>query len=294
LRNVGTEQAVVIPCAGEHLTGILHVPATLASDRGVLLVVGGPQYRVGSHRQFVLLARALAADGIATLRFDHRGIGDSDGASRAFSDLHEDLRCAANHLMQSVPQLRSLVIWGLCDAASAALLYAPADSRVSGLVLLNPWVRNPEAQARALLRTYYLRRIFSRELWRSLLSGRVAVLQSLRELAGFARRAVAAPKESVGAAPAVADSPVVAPDPQFVQRMRDGFARFRGPVLLIMSGEDLTAQEFRELTRSSREWRKLLAEPRLVQRDFPEANHTFSRAVWRDQVARWTSEWIRA
>ncbi len=47
---------------------------------GVLIVVGGPQYRVGSHRQFVLLARALAARGFAAMRFDCTGMGDSDGA----------------------------------------------------------------------------------------------------------------------------------------------------------------------------------------------------------------------
>ncbi len=297
---MSTERAVVIECSGEQLAGVLHVPERLATDRGVLLVVGGPQYRVGSHRQFVLLARALAADGIATLRFDHRGIGDSDGASRAFSDLDADIRSAVDHLLASVPQLRSVAIWGLCDAASAALLYAQHDPRVSRLVLLNPWVRDPGAQARAFLRTYYLRRVVSAEFWRSLFSGKVSVFGSLRELAGFARRAVAAPdpqspQSPPQAVPQVeAPSPVVPPDPQFVQRMRTGLERFRGPVLLVMSGDDLTAQEFRELVRASRDWRRLLAEPRITQREFPEANHTFSRAAWRDQVARWTSEWLRA
>ncbi|MEO7385660.1 MAG: hydrolase 1, exosortase A system-associated, partial [Gammaproteobacteria bacterium] len=78
-----SERVVTFTCEGDTLIGILHealVPAT----RGVLIVVGGPQYRIGSHRQFVLLARDLARQGIPILRFDYRGMGDSDGRFRGF------------------------------------------------------------------------------------------------------------------------------------------------------------------------------------------------------------------
>ena len=59
-----TEQTTAFACAGETLLGILAEPQTPAHT-GVVVVVGGPQYRVGSHRQFVLLSRALAAAGFA-------------------------------------------------------------------------------------------------------------------------------------------------------------------------------------------------------------------------------------
>ena len=42
----------------------------------VLVVVGGPQVRAGSHRHFVQLARHLATHGHAVMRFDVRGMGD--------------------------------------------------------------------------------------------------------------------------------------------------------------------------------------------------------------------------
>ncbi|HBZ05431.1 MAG TPA: hydrolase 1, exosortase A system-associated, partial [Massilia sp.] len=49
-------------CRGAWLYGIVSLPAA-PHPRGVLIVVGGPQYRAGSHRQFTLLARDLAAAG---------------------------------------------------------------------------------------------------------------------------------------------------------------------------------------------------------------------------------------
>jgi hypothetical protein len=68
--------------------------------------------------------------------------------------------------------------------------------------------------------------------------------------------------------------------------------RFDGPVLFILSGNDLTAQEFKDLVSRSPEWQELLQHPRVTRRDLPGANHTFSRREWRDQVMRWTAEWI--
>src|SRR3546814_7425846 len=84
------ERAVSFPCAEAELVGILHLPAA-AARRGVLIVVGGPQYRAGSHRQFLLIARRLAEQGYPVLRFDHRGIGDSDGPYLGFEALDADI-----------------------------------------------------------------------------------------------------------------------------------------------------------------------------------------------------------
>ena len=54
-----SEEAGKFPCGDATLLGIISVPDS-ADDTGVVVIVGGPQYRVGSHRQFVLLARSLA------------------------------------------------------------------------------------------------------------------------------------------------------------------------------------------------------------------------------------------
>ena len=71
------EQALVFACEAQHLVGVLHAPE--GAHTGLIMVSGGDQYRVGSHRMFVELARTLANAGIAVMRFDHRGIGDTAG-----------------------------------------------------------------------------------------------------------------------------------------------------------------------------------------------------------------------
>ena len=72
--------------------------------------------------------------------------------------------------------------------------------------------------------------------------------------------------------------------------MQTGLARFKGKVLLIISGADLTAKEFLDMANGSREWRALLAAPRVSRQTLAAADHTFSRRAWRDQVAGWTGD----
>jgi exosortase A-associated hydrolase 1 len=280
-----SEDAVSFRVLGDRLLGVLHNSAQPA-PQGVLLIVGGPQYRVGGHRQFVLLARHLAAAGVPVLRFDYRGMGDSEGPTVGFDGAEADIAAALDEFFRRVPALREVALWGLCDAASAALMYAFRDRRVTGLVLLNPWVRQVQSEARTHLRHYYLRRLVDGEMLKKLATGRLNVLRSGRELAETLLASVAgrvnpeAPPGSIRAS--------------FVARMLDGFERFEGRTLLILSGDDLTAAEFKDETARSREWRRALARDTVTRHELAEANHTFSTRAWRDVVATWTLNWLRA
>ena len=187
--NSASEQAVAFECEGSRLFAILHEPKR-PYFRGVLVVVGGPQYRVGSHRQFVLLARALARAGICVMRFDYRGMGDSEGERRTFEDISADIRAAIDAFLDKVESLREVVIWGLCDAASAALFYGYNDRRVTGLVLVNPWARAEDTIARAYIKHYYLSRLFSRSLWQKIASGEFKVSESAASLVRLAKAAL--------------------------------------------------------------------------------------------------------
>ena len=271
------EATLVFPCGDDQLVGIFALPDNPA-PRGVLIMVGGPQYRAGSHRQFTLLARHLAGSGIASLRFDYRGMGDSSGALRTFEHAQEDIRAAVDRLLERVPALREVVIWGLCDAASAALIYAPTDRRISALVLVNPWVRTEAGLARTQLRHYYGMRLLQKNFWKKIAVGEFNPLRAARAFMGSIVQALARKGDAHR-------KPL--PD-----RMEAGLRRFTGRVLLILSGKDLTAQEFVGVVSGSEGWQSLLRESRVSRRDLAEANHTFSSRDWRDRVASWTTAWL--
>jgi exosortase A-associated hydrolase 1 len=279
------EHAVTFNCRDACLYGIASIPEH-AARRGVLVVVGGPQYRVGSHRQFTLLARSLAEQGIPAMRFDYRGMGDSAGEPRTFEDVQHDLRAAVDHFTATVPGMEEVVIWGLCDAASAAMFYAAGDKRVCGLVLLNPWVRTTGGHAKATLKHYYLDRLLQPALWRKIFSGRFDYRGALRSFTKLLGAATGKADPQAQAGQAVADAPL--PD-----RMLAGMTNFKGKVLLILSGRDLTAQEFSEVAKAG-QWQRLLGAAHVTRRALDDADHTFSRRVWRDQVSSWTGDWVKS
>ena len=276
--NDCTEHALTFDCGGEALLGIVAAPAKPRST-AVVLVVGGPQYRAGSHRQYTLLARRLAAAGFVVLRFDMRGMGDSGGAQRGFESVCDDIGAAIDALAHHQPAVRKIVLWGLCDAASAALLYCDetADPRVAALALVNPWVRSCTSEARTRVNHYYAQRLMQGEFWAKLLRGQVGAT-ALAELGRNLRQSQADAPQTAAAT--------------YQQRMAAAWRRFEGPLLLVLSGRDYTAKEFIDHASSDPAWRGTLDQPRLVRRDFVDADHTFSDAAARSALEEATLSWL--
>lgn len=279
------EYALKIECQGEVLIGIVSddPEACATTDLGLLIIVGGPQYRVGSHRQFVQLARKVAMSGIPVLRFDVRGMGDSTGSLHTFEQTAEDIAAAMMAFQQARPGLRRIALWGLCDAASAALLYMHErrDPRVAGLALLNPWVRSTNSEARARIRHYYLERLMQGVFWRKLFSGRVTWSALKRFL-----RSLQASLQSLNHPSGVILS--------FQDRMADSWSTFRGPILLLLCENDFTAREFQDFTASTEKWQKAMrahpAEIKIVL----GADHTCSVPGSKVVVEQATIGWLTA
>jgi exosortase A-associated hydrolase 1 len=274
------ESAFFFDCDGESLPGVIsrpvEAPAPVQDSPariGVLIIVGGPQYRVGSHRQFVLLARMLAGAGVPCMRFDCRGMGDASGAPHAFEALEEDIHAALDAFFNAEPTLTGVLLWGLCDGASAAALYAGNDPRVDGLLLLNPWVCTEVGAARIRLRHYYLQRLFTRAFWAKLVHGGVTLGPALSELWEAFLRACGKGGEASTAASASKNLP---------DRMQAALQALSIPWWVILSGQDYVAREF-EMVAASPAWAELF--PARAAYRLPEADHTFSRAIWRDEVA---------
>lgn len=275
-----TEETTLFDCAGDTLLGILAKPEA-PLETGVIVIVGGPQYRVGSHRQFVLLSRALATAGHAVLRFDYRGMGDSEGQPRDFEAVSADIAAAIVVLQTRLPAVRQVVLWGLCDGASAALLYCSEthDPRVSGLCLLNPWVRSEASLARTQVKHYYTQRLTQKEFWTKLLRGGVA----FKALAGLFRNIRVAVAGARGSRSAVSDRSALS-QPPFQQRMAGAWDAFDGNIFLLLSGEDYTAKEFLEYASKDAFWKNALTHPRLIRHDLQGADHTFSSVAYRTEA----------
>ncbi|MEO6277440.1 hydrolase 1, exosortase A system-associated [Roseateles sp.] len=272
------ESVLNFTCEGEALVGILAEPEGAPADVGVLIIVGGPQYRAGSHRQFTLLARHLASNGFAALRFDYRGMGDSAGETRDFLAVDADITAAVDALLASQTQLKRVVLWGLCDAASATLLYLERqpDPRVVGLALANPWVRSTASLARTHVKHYYGKRLLQAEFWLKLLRGGVG-LDALKSLMRTVKASRGPAADTRG----------------FQQRMAAGWRRTRLPILLMLSGDDYTAKEFLGHASESQDWAGLLSENRVSRIDFPGADHTFSEAMQLERLTTVTHRWLQ-
>ena len=268
-------------CEGDFLLGILHHPLEHArppvAATGVVLIVGGPQYRVGSHRQFVQLARGFADAGYATLRFDYRGMGDSTGAPRDFEAVAQDIRAALDALQAARPQIQQFVLWGLCDGASAILLYLDGrtDSRVAAIVLANPWVRSPQSLAQTHMKHYDLQRLTQKDFWARFARGKVG----LRALKGVIRSATEALGRSRPRTTGHDGGPLrrhKRPGSTFQDRMAEGLRAFGGKTLLLLSEDDYTAKEFVEFASRSVEWKPLLRFESTTRVSLPNTDHTFS------------------
>jgi hypothetical protein len=164
---------------GSHagLAGVLCDPERQGGGLGpaVLLFNAGLDHHVGPHRLNVELARDLAARGVASLRFDLSGLGDSEARrdlrgddERAVLDVTE----AMDFLEQSRGANRFVVV-ALCSGVDPAHAVAVRDDRVGAAVLIDGyayvtrgwWWRDRADRARRVLRPASYPRWLRRHLW---------------------------------------------------------------------------------------------------------------------------------
>jgi len=247
-----SRRPIRIVCEGAALAGTLD---EAHGTTGLLLVSGGNEIRSGSWAGQSQLAARIAAAGYPALRFDRRGIGDSEGENAGFRGQDADIAAALAAFRSAQPQVQRVVGFGNCDAASALML-SGAEIGVDALVLANPWVidaGSETAQAPAAIRQRYAQKLADPAEWLRLLRGGV----NFRKLVSGLRHASGpAPRSSLGDA------------------MQAGLAKFAGPVTILLATRDRTAQLFEAA------WP---LDGTLVHR-IDSASHSFS-----DKVAR---EWL--
>jgi alpha/beta superfamily hydrolase len=141
---------------GNHrLFAVHHRPDAGEPRRGVVLCQALAEEKLWSHRVYVSLARELAAQGCAVLRFDYRGEGDSDlefEEATLETRVADALRAAAV-LLEREPRLERCVFIGHrlgCAVAAGAAARAPGlaealiawDPIENGSTYLMQWLRS--------------------------------------------------------------------------------------------------------------------------------------------------------
>lgn len=309
-----TEEPLVFAGSQGPLVGVLARPRGKCRC-AMLIVAGQPHTRVGAQRLHTELARRLAGLGIASLRFDVGGWGDSPGEPLPFEQADRDIAAGAATLRTLLPGARRLWLLGLGDGASAAVLALPA-LRERGVIpnaicLANPGVRDgatpgmvecapPIEPSPAIDRQSAI----DSGSDASLADTREARLHPLRTplrylralFGGSAQREInsgpaagpaSAPMAGIAVAPATA-SPADLPTRLLVQ-----LAAFEGNVCTVLSGSDLSADDTEALMKRDSRWRKKLDRRGALLR-VPGADHAFSDPADRDTVARWLAAQARA
>lgn len=251
---------IVFTCEGARLLATVD---DAVGGTGLLLVSGGNEARAGAWSGQALLAGRIAASGFPVLRFDRRGVGDSEGENRGFRHSVPDIAAALAAFRRECPHVHRVVGFGNCDAASALMLAGGAD--LDALVLSNPWTFEDDDAGQdtpaEVVRDHYRRRLSDPAAIQRLLTGQVGLGQLTRSLWAALRPA---PAEPAG----------------LVAEMKAGIAGFPGPVHYLIAGRDRTGLAF--LAR----WGEADASVRRC----PQASHSYVEA----EACDWLEEQLLA
>lgn len=252
------ETPVTFECRGQQIVGVLHLPEGRGRFPAALLLHGFTGTKSEAHRMYVKLARALAGHGVASLRFDFRGSGDSAGEFEDLTirsmvaDALEAVRFLARH--KQVNSRRLALVGMSMGGAVAAHVVARERSRFKTLVL-----------------------------WAPVAEG-AGILDDLSTPEAVASLAETGITDYEGNLVGV----------QFIRQFADmrplrEVVKSNCPVLLIHGGRDQTVPPH----HSDLYEKALRAHKRMVKKVIiPGADHTFNRHLWEQRVLTETVDWL--
>ncbi|BBU29613.1 alpha/beta hydrolase [Burkholderia sp. THE68] len=203
--RIETPEAIERPvCIGdESLFGIMCEPRTGPARGPVFLIANtSASSRVGDSRLSVRIARELARRGVASLRFDARGRGDSPAApgdvqsDTAFGRIYntiatDDTAGAARWLARQ--GYKSIFSFGVCSGAYHALKAALVEDAISGVITVNlPTFKKPAditpdglRQSTRNSMAGYAFSMLDPQKWKAILRGEKHVARVMRFMLGY-------------------------------------------------------------------------------------------------------------
>jgi exosortase A-associated hydrolase 1 len=282
------ERPISFLVEGHELYGIETMPS-VPNGIAVIIVVGGPQYRVGSHRQFVLLARYLGKHGILVLRFDYTGMGYSNGLPKQFYEIDDDIFAAIDFVEQHRLDINSIYLWGLCDAAAAIAFCVHLDRRINGVVLLNPWVRSEASHSKVMLTKYYKSRFLDLQNWKIMFGSPYKILAAVRSLGSVFLKLTNSRIRNLkrGSLQTITQR-----TSDIAAAMYEGLVKYKGKICIILSENDLTAAEFRQVMQDNHWMSDSDMHAKTQVFEIAESTHTFSSQKWRSNIEQLTLEFV--
>jgi len=292
---------VSFPCEGFQLRGSLHRSAGSADgDTAIVILNQGPLDRSGAHRMSVRYARRWAAHGVPVLRFDARGVGDSEGdwaipedgapIKMLYKNIEEgawtlDTRAAIDHLCATT-SARNIVLVGCCGGAVSALHAAAEHPAVVGVVMVGmpvrPWAvigidsivaSQVEYEAKG-----YVKKLGRWNAWRRFFTGE----SDYRLLWGIGARYV---RERVFGA---SNDQRTSLNASMLRSFRSVQASGKR-MLFVFPENDYLWVEFRDLFLPMFNDR-----PPFDLHIIPGANHTFTEVVWQEQLFSKLDNWLQS
>ena len=74
--------------------------------------------------------------------------------------------------------------------------------------------------------------------------------------------------------------------------MLRGMGKFNGPIYIVLSGQDLVAQQFQQLATIDRAWKDCMEKPNVQVTKIPGADHTFSISAERRKFEQVMLDWF--
>jgi len=254
----------------DRLFGILTMPAEPVAGRPAVLIPNtGVEHRVGPNRLHVEIARAMAEVGVATLRMDLSGMGDSSlPASLSRSDSVADQRAALDLLQREGIAQRFAAI-GLCSGGNDVHLLARDDDRVVAGAFIDHFAY-PTTRYRA---TYVAQRVFVP-----------------RRFTNYVKRKFAEARSS--SEPFIADQIDYFEQPpreRFAAEI-DQFIARNMSLFFLFTGELQNLYNYREQLFDG--FPSLRAYAAAELHYLPHADHTFSRVTMRRELIDMLKAWI--
>ncbi|HPS55399.1 MAG TPA: alpha/beta fold hydrolase [Sedimentisphaerales bacterium] len=249
------------------LSCVCTIPDHHKIKAGVVFVHAADGNRLGPHRMFVELAERLKNIGIASLRFDMRGCGDSSGL-HAGNNINPDIEDLLNAITfftskYNPPQIFLFAISRGARVSISAL--AKHSIPVSGAVLLSTPFAGSKAAAKNFFNRLkeYLYKLTNIENLKKLISGKAHLKQIAKTLA-FALNSQ--------------------------KRYRTNTDEFvtRCPMFFIYGFKDPIAQD------SSLHYSRICEKFNIPFKtaEIKKANHSFFHYHWKEQITEMTENWF--